>query len=695
MKIAQITPGLISIPPNGWGAVESIIWYYKIYMERAGHTVDICQVTDDLSSYDYVHAHMYNHAIELHQRNIPFIFTLHDHHSYAYGKSSINYKNNLLAMTFAKLAIVPAKYLVSYFDNIPVYISHGVDLTQYSSTPIDTQFSLLCVGNNGFGGDPTFDRKGFKYAIEAATELNIPLTIVGPTDSNKQFFDANSNILSDLITIKYDLTDDELIREYNSHSALIHATAVEAGHPPLTILEAAACGLPILTTDCAGQLYTIPIERSTQYIVSAISDLKDTHALHVYKTIQSVRQYDWEIVVNQLLSMYDIANKSDMLTSITKVYNRLQRIDNDNVVSMNFIDGAFFEMTGPNAAEFNLKFIDTDTNTVVYNTKLGVNQWARCNRKWFTNWKIELEYTDGKSSTYTMNLDTKRVLISLESSSLGDTLAWIPFVEQFRLKHNCHVIVSTFMNDLFVDQYPELEFVKPGVTVDNLYALYRVGLFYDNNSNDFEKHKSDTRKISLQNIAADILGLPFEEIVPKIKKPEKFIAEKPYICIANHSTAQAKYWNNPTGWQDLVDYTLSRGYDVYLISKEADGHMGNKNPVGVTTISGKTLDEIGSILLGSTALVGISSGLSWYAWALGVPTLLISGFTATNLEPQSGIDRIYTSAPCNGCSAIDFFDRGNWNWCPKQAATSRQFECSKLITFENNVKSHLLKYLII
>ena len=28
MKVIHITPGLIQIPPNGWGAVEKIIWEF-------------------------------------------------------------------------------------------------------------------------------------------------------------------------------------------------------------------------------------------------------------------------------------------------------------------------------------------------------------------------------------------------------------------------------------------------------------------------------------------------------------------------------------------------------------------------------------------------------------------------------------------------------------------------------------------
>ena len=41
MKIAQINPGLLPIPPNGWGAVEKIIWEYTLVLREMGHQVDI------------------------------------------------------------------------------------------------------------------------------------------------------------------------------------------------------------------------------------------------------------------------------------------------------------------------------------------------------------------------------------------------------------------------------------------------------------------------------------------------------------------------------------------------------------------------------------------------------------------------------------------------------------------------------
>ena len=61
----------------------------------------------------------------------------------------------------------------------------------------------------------------------------------------------------------------------------------------------------------------------------------------------------------------------------------------------------------------------------------------------------------------------KKVFISFESSSLGDTISWVPYCEEFRKKHNCEVVVSTFKNFLFEKTYPNLKFVKPRITKDN------------------------------------------------------------------------------------------------------------------------------------------------------------------------------------------------------------------------------------
>ena len=37
MKISIIGPGIMPIPPTGWGAVEILIWDQKLALEELGH----------------------------------------------------------------------------------------------------------------------------------------------------------------------------------------------------------------------------------------------------------------------------------------------------------------------------------------------------------------------------------------------------------------------------------------------------------------------------------------------------------------------------------------------------------------------------------------------------------------------------------------------------------------------------------
>ena len=683
MRIAQINPGHMNIPPDSWGAVEKIIWYYKLELEKLGHEVSIKYINEiNQNDFDIVHVHMWNHAIEMYEKKIPYVFTCHDHHTFIHGKDSDVYRNNLKAMKNSKLSIVPAKYLVEYFENVPSYLPHGIRTEEYQKNTPNEETRILCVGNNGILGDTSFDRKGFGYAIEAASNLNIRVTVAGPTKSNLDFFNTNSHLLKDNVHVKYDLSDNALKSLYSSHDILIHASSVEAGHPPLTLLEAAASGLPIISTDCGGDLYITSVNRNIEEITKAIEDVINQYDLHRKKTIESVLNFEWNSIVKQLSSLYEGCLTMDMKKSIMGLYNKASKQNIPNYIKINFVDGPFVEVTGNHKQKYTVSFIDRSNDSVIFSTQIGNNQWCKSNRKWYTDWRVKIESESGEVFDYDFDLNGKSVLISFESSSLGDTLAWMPYVEEFRKKHNCHVIVSTFKNELFSEMYPELEFINPGSSVEGLYALYRLGWFYENEKPDYTKNKTDFTKISLQQTATDILGLDYTEIRPRIKSIQPMKSEKPYICIANHSTAQSKYWNNPTGWQELVDYVKSFGYDVYLLSREEDGYMGNKNPTGVIKVDGKSLEEIGSILLGSKGFVGLGSGLSWFSWALGVPTILISGFSEKYQEMSTGVYRIINESVCHGCFARHTFDKGDWNWCPDQKGTYRQFECTKTIGFD-------------
>ena len=65
LRIALIGPGIMPIPPTGWGAVEQLIWDYAVILRAKGHTVDIINTPNrqeifskvNTGSYDVAHVH--------------------------------------------------------------------------------------------------------------------------------------------------------------------------------------------------------------------------------------------------------------------------------------------------------------------------------------------------------------------------------------------------------------------------------------------------------------------------------------------------------------------------------------------------------------------------------------------------------------------------------------------------------------
>jgi autotransporter strand-loop-strand O-heptosyltransferase len=370
------------------------------------------------------------------------------------------------------------------------------------------------------------------------------------------------------------------------------------------------------------------------------------------------------------------------------VKNLNNKANIDNKVYFHFVRGAFLEIKGSKQAEYDIKFINNKNGRVLYTTIISTNMWTRCNLEYFIEWRIEI-YENGKLwFEHLYNAEHKRVYVALDSKALGDSLAWIPYVEEFGKVHNCKMVVSTFMNTMFESRYPNIEFVEPGTNVQNLYAMYGIGLFYNEDSTiNIYKNPIDPKGQTMQKMCSDILGLEYKEIKPKLKERKPYI-ESNYkqVCIGIHGTAQSKFWNNPTGWQDVVDWLNAKGYVVKLLSKEGDNYMGNQLPNGIVKHPNGPLELVMDEMLKSKAFIGIGSGLSWLSWGLDVPTVLISGFSYDWAEMKDCIRIAAPKGKCEGCFNRLRLDPGDWNWCPDHKGTERQFECTKSITSEMVIK---------
>jgi autotransporter strand-loop-strand O-heptosyltransferase len=332
---------------------------------------------------------------------------------------------------------------------------------------------------------------------------------------------------------------------------------------------------------------------------------------------------------------------------------------------------------------YDVKFFD-EHGICHYHNKIQSNHWVKLNRRYFTKWNTKILEDGVLIYDNTLNYTGKRVFINFDSSSLGDTISWIPYTLEFKNYHQCDVIVSTYWNHLFREAYPEIEFVEPGSIVNNIYGQYNIGWYYDIN-----KEPVLPNTIPLQQAATNILGLPFNEIKPRIsyKMNERPYEEK-YVTIATNSTAGCKFWTRD-GWQELINHLNSLGYKVINVSKE-------NNPFhNCEKIKDTSMDYTMNVIHHSEFFIGLSSGLSWLSWAIGKHVVMISNFTESDHEFTTNCTRITNPNVCNGCwnNPIHKFDKGDWDWCPIHKGTPRQFECHTSITSEMviNKIQHLLK----
>jgi len=438
---------------------------------------------------------------------------------------------------------------------------------------------------------------------------------------------------------------------------------------PLVPREAISWGLPVLMTYL--DIYQHEYDKYVKYLTNDL--FKDS--LLVLDSLKS-----------NLPKLAIVDQKESFANVLKDVYNNVEKnvddIQPEQRINFNFIDGPFVEvLNGEVDAKYNIAFYD-ETNRIVHQDTLPTNHYTKCYRKWFTNWIIKVKSEDKLVFEHKFDLKNKKILISLESSALGDTIAWIPYVEEFRLKHDCKVFCSTFWNKLYKNSYPEINFIKPGEVVHNIYASYKIGAFNPADSKMW--HPVDWRTIPLQKIASDILGLEYREIKPKIDIPDDLGTSEGDVCISIHSSCQAKYWNHQNGWQKVVSHLVSNGYKVMHISKESGTYMGNIAPYNALDKTGDHSIKLRiKQILNSKLFIGVSSGLSWLAWALGVPTIMISGVTKSFLEPSDML-KIHNDTVCNGCfnTTSHIFDKGNWNWCPE----NQNFICSKSISPETVIE---------
>jgi len=468
----------------------------------------------------------------------------------------------------------------------------------------------------------------------------------------------------------------------------------------LPLIESMACGTPSIYSECSGQLEFAegkghPVKilgeklaNQNSYARYTMSDLPGNYYEpdfnHLCEVMRDVYT-NYETYKEKALTESLEIRKKFNWDNVGKIgYDTLLEFNNkvtspnyvkpkkENKINISFLEGPKVEILGNDEKEYLVEFFDGDK--LIHQDRIKNNMWTSCGRRYHTNWIIKI---NGEVH-HKFDLTGKRVLISFESKSVGDTIAWAPYAVEFAKKYNCKVVLSTFNNNWFrgLEEYKDIDFINPGESV-GCYVVYRVGWFRDdkNGWRKFDYYPNQVNLIPLQKTATDILGLEFEEknYGINLKIGKRPIKEK-YIVFGPEATAGCKEWVYQN-WVNLSKMIKSLGYEIVVLTQKPYNINGVKN------ISGRSLDDVATYLHYADKFIGLGSGLSWINWALGKHTHMINGFVQEGHEFTSNLTKI-TNNLCIKCwnDPVLVFDAGDWDWCPVYKGTELQHICQKSIT---------------
>jgi glycosyltransferase involved in cell wall biosynthesis len=108
------------------------------------------------------------------------------------------------------------------------------------------------------------------------------------------------------LTFNFDLSQEKIKELYQSHEIFLHPSILEAGHPNLTLLEAAACGMPIIgwieeATNFEG-LWRAP--RDILDMKSGYNNIQNNKQSYIQSSLNTAKNLSWFNRSKDIIKIY-------------------------------------------------------------------------------------------------------------------------------------------------------------------------------------------------------------------------------------------------------------------------------------------------------------------------------------------------------------------------------------------------------
>jgi len=304
MKISIIGPGIMPIPPTGWGAVEILIWDQKLALEKLGHEVQIVntqspvEIVKQINSFrpNFVHI-QYDDFIELYSY-IQYPCAITSHFGYLEQPNRWDYYGARIAKPFQD--IKPNVFCLSYgikevyqnVLNIPsnrLFVTpNGVNINEfnYVSNPKHSDRSIYLA---------KIDYRKRQYLFQSIKTL----WYAGNVADTR--FDQSKNYLGEW-------SKHTLYNNLTHYGNLVLLSDGEAH--PLVCMEALAAGLGVVVSqwgaanlDISKEFITVIPEdkiNDIEYLESRIIENREYSVQHRDEIREYIKQFDWPTVIKDI-----------------------------------------------------------------------------------------------------------------------------------------------------------------------------------------------------------------------------------------------------------------------------------------------------------------------------------------------------------------------------------------------------------
>lgn len=262
---------------------------------------------------------------------------------------------------------------------------------------------------------------------------------------------------------------------------------------------------------------------------------------------------------------------------------------------------------------------------------------------WMADWQVNMQWPDGSTDAWSLDVEGKDVGIIIESRVVRDTLAWIDVISQWSdAKMPGRVWIKTLWHEIINWEYYQRK--------SNMFPLYEDQAWYpDVDITHRIGNYADIDARLTRQVAGDVLGI---EAIEKRTFLSLRPVQKPcvgnYIVIAPDADNAENNWKDISAWQQVIDWHIARDFKVYYAA--GDSLMLN-DLQGVEAIPGGVLG-IWNHLHWASYYIGSSTDISWLAWLAGKHVVTIGelkpDFTAvrfsndvTVIEVLDRLDKIF------------------------------------------------------